>query len=544
MTDLLTLDGPSGAILYPAMDDALAVDQHSAHAEAPPTPLTTDDRPPAGDIVPGVRVVLAGVDTLTVTVMGTLKPGVRAGLADLQTLVKAGMRDLLAALPSGLRAEVSPHGAKPVWSGILRGAWGSARWAKGDGVPQALEVQWSSMVCHRFGIAALLRVTEQWGRRWCFPGSRLLVNRVDLCADVEGLELSEDVSPSGPWVTRAKQRAPVWSGRRWTGTTFGSMPGWQVQCYDKTYEVSDAKAEWLHPMWREGGWSGRRVVRVEVRCTGRALREMMADLPGVGVRSVADGPTLGRALSGLWGYGLEWCSLREDDGTANRSRWPVATVWARLAALEWQGDDVRVHRAPVHRARSKPEGYASAVKVDGAGQANHNGVGEPVWVASLGGCSAAADIGATTMGALGTQVLGLLGALLGAEAARAGGGVPLEPERAAQAIVGRLVSGRGGHLIRAARRHIARKTYLHTDPDGLALLAVRTPVNTPSAGWSVNEMLGAAYRPFAEVVWGEALEFQLADDSGGERPWYHDPAVAATVRDERMRAKVRGSEET
>lgn len=428
----------------------------------------------------GARCVAAGVDSVYVTVTGALREDVAASIMEAQAYAANGNRRPYA-LPTGWRCEWSSHGAQPIWGAIGSGRFGTLTVCYGN-APQAMEIRWSSAACWAYGLPALMRMTAQWADRWV-ERPRIRVRRIDLAADVVGWTPPSLLDER--WVSRGR----IWriDGDQGIGKGYEGVTGltvgrgsFQVCMYDKTHELADDKA-WMAELWRAGGWDGSETVtRVEVRVQGKGLREMVIDTPR-GPQSLGQGHTIAEGLTGIWRYmlGAErqtsdgvqwrgWMSLRQRGTGRKRTLWDVDPVWRALASMQWveTAKPWPVHRAPVHRLRD-PKTAAALIQPEAEGS----------WVVRVGGPAAAAAAGIGAQTQLRGQLVGLVGALLGAESAKAGGRVPDDPLRAAMAVVGRLLGAdeTGSRLALAAGRWQARHVWAKTTADGRALDTARQP---------------------------------------------------------------------
>jgi hypothetical protein len=159
------------------------------------------------------------------------------------------------------------------------------------------------------------------------------VSRLDLYCDTQGW--APDLIPPEWFVARAVHRRrkeePARDihrdGLEVSNLTFGSG---DLMCrvYNKSRLMRKKGETWQREVWR-GYDSELPVWRIEFQFRRAALRDFHID--GEHVHSVADALAV---RQGLWAYGMDGLSLRDPVEDSNRSRWPVAALWAELRAVE------------------------------------------------------------------------------------------------------------------------------------------------------------------------------------------------------------------
>lgn len=268
-----------------------------------------------------VRVLASGVDTLHASAAGVLLPGLRQELGELRA--DAGSDGL--AVDVGDNPEgfiLQPHGWRgyPIW---LRSARIELMLGAVDPFPPVF-LQWHSPFIHANGLEDAISMVEGWLDN-AVMGARaaLRAARVDLYCDFQGwVPVARDLDRfSCRAVSRRlfeEYKQAHMSGRHFSGFTFGKgdVVG---RIYDKSLEMAVRGQSWQESVW-QGRDPRQPVWRVEFQFRRRALRRFGLE-------------TLEQALNSrqeLWGYGMQWLSLRRPSVDSNRSRWKEAPAWAAL----------------------------------------------------------------------------------------------------------------------------------------------------------------------------------------------------------------------
>ncbi|MHB8572613.1 MAG: hypothetical protein ACYDAY_06610 [Candidatus Dormibacteria bacterium] len=150
--------------------------------------------------------------------------------------------------------------------------------------------------------------------------TEIVVSRVDVYADVEGLELVH--SDMGRFVSRGVARRIFevsteahQRGRRLSGFVFGRGDV-VARVYDKTVEMAASGDTWPALFW-QGRQADGPVWRVEFQFRRRALGSFA-------LRGAAE---VFAARQSLWDYGTEWLSLRAPTAHERQARWPEDPAW-------------------------------------------------------------------------------------------------------------------------------------------------------------------------------------------------------------------------
>lgn len=201
------------------------------------------------------------------------------------------------------------------------------------------------------------------------------VRRLDLCADVAGLDVAEVPADAFVKPSRARlERASVAALEKGfehpdlkvryrsdaTVTGFTVCPGNVLSCvvYDKVEELRQQerpdKREAEMATWRAHGWSGDEpVTRVEFRLRSEVLHELGA----------RDGLDAFRAkLDAIWGYcARAWLRLVVP-GTADRpSRCDVAPAWSVVRAVRFVHPDAPSERRRIRSGATAAQAFGAAL---------------------------------------------------------------------------------------------------------------------------------------------------------------------------------------
>jgi len=316
---------------------------------APPSNTAPNNSNPGGGNA--TKVVGAGVDSLYLSVRGTLKPGAQSVLERLKTQAQSPDPELraLAQYPShDWIFEVSDKGAR-LFSYILSDSRYRIELAKPSATLPLAYVQISSAALAAYGVARcvsdLLLVLGDLGEVDGHP----FVSRVDLSVDVvTGHDLTrlEDEQ----WVTRAHSQARYAQQRQRSGYVIGQGGDISLRLYDKTLEIRRSGKEHATRQWRERGWDGRATVwRVEAQIRRNALEQF-------GARYVHE---LDRRIRELWRYVVgPWCRLAvpnpEDQTT---SRWLTHPFWTAVVEADDFYTVAPVRRRFLRRAKAPADWF-------------------------------------------------------------------------------------------------------------------------------------------------------------------------------------------
>ncbi|BDG60266.1 hypothetical protein caldi_13560 [Caldinitratiruptor microaerophilus] len=337
------------------------------------------------DLGDGVRLLHVAVDSLAVTVYGE----VPAPLVERWLNLKQEAREADAPQESGLvfrgnHLLVQPWGWRSyaIW---LQSPDLSVMVTNRTGYPP-LYIQLRASYLYTVGPAKAWEEVAAWIDTWIMRNSAR-VSRIDLCADLQGWDLSE--TPLTHFLTMAKirERRPdlvlddgrvIYFGNRTFTLYFGrrSSPI-MARIYDKTAEVVATGKTWLYNYW--SGWDGQsRVVRVEYTM-GREWLEAF-DLAEAEPADVLE------AVGDLWREAMAWLTLRRPTSDPNKSRWPLAEWWVRLAGAGWadcrqglvRGARFRVMDAEAEALAPGLLGYLTSVAVRKGYRIPQRGAGRSV----------------------------------------------------------------------------------------------------------------------------------------------------------------------
>lgn len=170
----------------------------------------------------------------------------------------------------------------------------------------------------------------------CFPK----VSRADIFVDFVSVTDWADVK-NEQWCCRSTKKNDYYDKHQLTGYSFGQGGDVSARLYDKTVEIEHTQKAFFKDIWLANGWDGLSPVwRIEFQLRQKPIKEF----------GLSEPVELLEELNGVWRYCTEkWLNLRKDNGDKNRSRWPLAEIWAELIELEF-GQEKRL---PMKRVKSE-----------------------------------------------------------------------------------------------------------------------------------------------------------------------------------------------
>ena len=322
---------------------------------------------------PSLVAVSAGVDSLYLSVQGTLKDGVAEAFGSLRALAEDGDDGVV---PFDMGEDMGLYLLRPqrwrrypIWLT-------SPRWELMLGASPPLPVayvQVHAAFLHLVGVEeAVQRVIR--GVRDFVVAADMTVSRIDVYADTQGWTPPDDIDR---YVCRARKRDGFYDvpaqehaeGRRLTGLRFGRGE-MLARIYDKTCELRSRDETWPQVIWQDAD-PAQPVWRVEFQVRHGKLKER-------GLHRLTD--VLARR-DALWEYATEWLSLRVPTGAQMRCNWPVAPEWDALrnVAIGYPSSPLvreRVHQASELRVLRGLGGYLSALAALGDDDDELGGVWE------------------------------------------------------------------------------------------------------------------------------------------------------------------------
>jgi hypothetical protein len=322
------------------------------------TPLRAAEAPGAG------RLVLAGVDTLHFSADIQISDAVRAKLDQEKEVAQSPEMAKTVHCPEWLGAQVHPHGSRGGYAYLLEADDFTVK-VLGKGIPHRpglyVELRSHFLHMHSGGPRGACEEALCWLReQLLYDQEEALVqssctfetvrlSRVDLHADWQGgwapsAELGEGLRFIKP--ARVTWQA-YHDGATFTGFAFGSG-SLLARIYNKSLHarqrhddayaalVAERNPDAFDPaldVWRlefqlrrEGTTGFRLYTEPDANDDEATIEAELAaeELPHLGTL-----PRFFRYQDLLWRYlTTHWLRLVEDDGTANRSRWPVHPTWA------------------------------------------------------------------------------------------------------------------------------------------------------------------------------------------------------------------------
>lgn len=296
----------------------------------------------------GLKVVLAGIDTLWLSVKGTLAGAMAAELERLKDLAQQAKESVPSPWSfAGQTLYVEPYGAgKGFWRWVLRCDALMLDVGRGEYAP-ICRAQVASEYLWQVGAGDAVSSVDHFLRELFGEQVQISPSEVHPCVDVAGLTpaMLEEVG----LVSRARR------GRKWepeehepavlperdvqqwcrkvTGYTLAARGPQSCVIYDKVLEIRQQSGKiWCFDLWRANGWDGQApVTRIEFRSKREFLRAF----------GLVDGGELNHydlldRLGDLWRYNTtEWLRYCIPTADVNRSRWPTHPLWQVIQAADF-----------------------------------------------------------------------------------------------------------------------------------------------------------------------------------------------------------------
>jgi hypothetical protein len=273
-----------------------------------------------------MRLLASGIDTLNLSVKGTIREPVWELLAEVQRRARANEDVAPVSFPVTEEAfECRPYG----WRGYTY--WLSSPdyevMAGRSAKFPAVLVQTHSAFLHSVGIDPALDQVERLLRLDLIDGAfKQGVSRIDVHADLQGWDLC--TADLDRFVGYGRHRAAFdrqlfQSGSRLDGFQFGK-DALLARLYDKTAEIRKHGVSWLPDLWGDDYVPGSTVWRLEFQFRREALTEFHFKTADEVIASVQD----------LWHYGtVKWLSLHVPTKDRRRRRWPIDPAWKEIQAV-------------------------------------------------------------------------------------------------------------------------------------------------------------------------------------------------------------------
>ncbi len=341
-------------------------------AGAPPSNTAPDNSNQGGG--DRTEIVGAGVDSLYLSIPGTLRAGAQSVLERLKEQAQSPDPDLRALAQYPNRDwifQVSDKGVR-LFSFILTDSRYRIEIARASVSLPLAHVQVSSAALAAYGVAKcvadLMLFLGDIGEIQGEP----VVSRADLFVDVTtscDLTRLEDEQ----WVTRARSKARYAVHGQRSGYVIGAGGDISLRLYDKTLEILGCGKDHAKHQWHERGWNGvSQVWRVEAQIRRNALHQFA-------IWTVEE---LIRRVRELWRYVVEkWCRLsvpNPDDQTP--SRWLTHPFWKAVGEAPDFHTVVSIGRRVLRRARAPSDWFmARALLADLTSFMAKYGVFDTAW---------------------------------------------------------------------------------------------------------------------------------------------------------------------
>jgi hypothetical protein len=312
------------------------------------------------------RAVLAGLDTLHFSADITVSDAVRAKLDHEKEVAQSREMAKTACCPEWLGAQVHPRGARGGYAYLLETDDFSVK-VLGKGIPHRpglyVELRSHFLHTHREGARGACEEALCWLREQLLYDQEVALvqasctfetvrlSRVDLHADWQaGWVPTAELTDGLHFIKPARVTWHAYhDGATFTGFVFGSgsilarIYNKRLQArqhHDDAYPalLAERNPDTFDPtqdVWRlefqlrRQGTTGFRLYTEPDVDDGEAMIE--AELAAEELPHLGTLPRFFRYQDALWRYlTTHWLRLVEDDGTANRSRWPMQVIWALL----------------------------------------------------------------------------------------------------------------------------------------------------------------------------------------------------------------------
>ncbi len=319
-----------------------------------------------------MRLLASGIDTLNLSVRGTVQESVWDLFAEAQKRARLNEGDELFSFPVTEETfDCHPYG----WRGYTY--WMSSpdfelMVGRSTKFPAVL-VQMHSAFLHSMGIDPALDQVERLLRLDVFAGPfKETVSRIDLHADLQGWDLhTADLDRFVGYGRHRRafeeNRQVFQSGTKLSGFMFGK-DALVARIYDKTAQIRKQGVSWLPDLWGEDYDPRLQVWRVEFQFRREALADFQSKSVDDVIASVQD----------LWLYGTaRWLSLRVPTGDRRRRRWPVDPVWEEIRAVRIAHTMTGIVRRRIEQASELKllqgiQGYATSLAaVRGRSERDH-----------------------------------------------------------------------------------------------------------------------------------------------------------------------------
>ena len=306
-----------------------------------------------------MRLLASGIDTLNLSVKGTIREPVWDLLSEVQRRARANEDVAPLAFPVTEEAfECRPYG----WRGYTY--WLSSpdyevMVGKSAKFPAVL-VQMHSPFLHSVGIDPALDQVERVLRLDLIEGPfKQGVSRIDVHADLQGWDLRTADLDRFVGYGRHRgvfDRRMFQSGSRLDGFQFGK-DALLARLYDKTAEIRKHGVSWLPDLWGEAFDPSSTVWRLEFQFRREALTEFHFNTVDEVIASVQD----------LWHYGtVKWLSLHVPTKDRRRRRWPLDPAWEEVRAVRIAPTMTGVVRRRIEQASELKlvrgiQGYATSL---------------------------------------------------------------------------------------------------------------------------------------------------------------------------------------
>lgn len=173
---------------------------------------------------------------------------------------------------------------------------------------------------------------------------KIQISRLDICCDTD--EICFKPNDSKKIVTRARKKEIMnvdsenYQGKMFSGFTIAKGSPLMCRIYNKSLEIKKSNKIWFEDIWKEFGWKGGEVWRIEFQARRKILKEFKLE-------TIND---INEKIEGLWVYYTKcWCTMRKPNKDINMSRWKIATKWKKIQEINFNYDIEPLSREKIKR---------------------------------------------------------------------------------------------------------------------------------------------------------------------------------------------------
>lgn len=186
-----------------------------------------------------------------------------------------------------------------------------------------IKVRFISSFLWQYNYKSAYELFEKWFEHtFLLKITKVQISRLDICCDTD--EVSFIPSDNKKIVTRARKKEIMnvdsenYNGKDFSGFTIAKGSPLMCRIYNKTLEIKKSNKIWFEDIWKQFGWNGNTVWRVEFQARRKILKELK-------IETISD---INNNFEKIWAYYTKnWCTMRQSNTDTNMSRWKVCKKW-------------------------------------------------------------------------------------------------------------------------------------------------------------------------------------------------------------------------